>query len=144
LMRQSAISKVLDAAEVADCALVGLGAINLNSSALVAAGYLTADEVSDALKHGAVGDVSGILIDSEGREVVSEFSSRVIGLKLPRIRKIRNTVAVAFGQDKLEIIRAAALGRYIDILVTDSSTARSLIARSLETNQSNERRMSSV
>ncbi|MEZ7826421.1 MAG: sugar-binding domain-containing protein [Aquiluna sp.] len=138
LLRQSAISRVLDAAEAADCALVGLGAISLNSSALVAAGYLTADEVSDALVLGAVGDVSGILIDSGGKEVVSKFSSRVIGLKPPRIKNIKNTVAVAFGQDKLQIIQAAALGEYIDILITDSSTARSLISSSMATSHSTE------
>jgi deoxyribonucleoside regulator len=130
LLRQSAISRVLDAAEAADCALVGLGAINLDTSALVAAGYLSSEEVSDALELGAVGDVSGILIDADGQEVTSEFSSRVIGLKLPRIKNIKITVAVAFGTDKLKIIRAAAMGKHIDILITDSSTAQNLISNS--------------
>lgn len=127
LLRQSAIEKVLKAAEKADCALVGLGTIEPSSSAIRSAGYMTDDELAEARRLGAVGDVSGILIDAEGKSVTSAFSARVISLPLERLRHIGRVVGVAFGDEKAAIIRAAALSGHIRILVTDRSAARRVL-----------------
>lgn len=127
LLRQSAIDKVLRAAESADCALVGLGTIDPSSSAIHSAGFMTDGELDEATRLGAVGDVSGILIDAQGRSVPSSFSARVIGLSLDRLRHNKRVVGVAFGADKAHIIRAAALGGHIRILVTDRAAARRVL-----------------
>lgn len=127
LLRQSAIEKVLRVAESADCALVGLGTIDPSSSAIHSAGFMTDEELHEAARLGAVGDVSGILIDAEGRSVTSSFSARVIGLSLTRLRNIKRVVGVAFGADKAPVIRAAALGGHICILVTDRAAARRVL-----------------
>lgn len=127
LLRQSAIAKVLESARQADCALLGLGAIESGSSALANAGFISEQEISQAMALGAVGDVSGILIDANGLEVSSDFSARVIGLGLESIRAIRTTVAVAFGRKKIPVILAASKVGMIRILITDSSTARELL-----------------
>lgn len=127
LLRQSTIEKVLRVAEGADCALVGLGTIERSSSAIHSAGFMTDAELDDATRLGAVGDVSGILIDAHGRSVTSSFSARVIGLSLERLRHIRRVVGVAFGVEKAHIIRAAALGGHIRILVTDRAAARRVL-----------------
>jgi DNA-binding transcriptional regulator LsrR (DeoR family) len=127
LLRQSAIEKVLRAAEDSDCALVGLGTIDPSSSAIHSAGFMTDDELNEATRLGAVGDISGILIDAQGRSVPSSFSARVIGLSLERLRQIKRVVGVAFGVDKAHIIRAAALGGHVRILVTDRAAARRVL-----------------
>ncbi len=127
LLRQSAIEKVLRAAEFADCALVGLGTLDPSSSAIHSAGFMTEDELDEATRLGAVGDVSGILIDAHGKSVTSSYSARVIGLPLERLRNVKRVVGVAFGTDKAHIIRAAALGGHIRILVTDRAAARRVL-----------------
>ncbi|MGV8876302.1 MAG: sugar-binding transcriptional regulator [Rhodoglobus sp.] len=127
LLRQSAIEKVLRAAESADCALVGLGTIDPSSSAIHSAGFMTDAELHEAARLGAVGDVSGILIDALGRTVTSSFSARVIGLSLARLRHIARVVGVAFGADKAQVITAAALGGHVRILVTDRAAARKVL-----------------
>ncbi len=127
LLRQSAIERVLRVAESADCALVGLGTIDPSSSAIHSAGFMTDGELDEAARLGAVGDVSGILIDAQGRRVTSSFSARVIGLSLARLRRIKRVVGVAFGADKAHIIRAAALGGHIRVLVTDRAAARRVL-----------------
>lgn len=127
LLRQSAIEKVLRGAESANCALVGLGTIDPSSSAIHSAGFMTDDELDEASRLGAVGDVSGILIDAQGRSVTSSFSARVIGLSLARLRNIKRVIGVAFGAEKAHIIRAAALGGHIRILVTDRAAARKVL-----------------
>lgn len=127
LLRQSAIEKVLRVAEGADCALVGLGTIDPSSSAIHSAGFMTDAELAEAARLGAVGDVSGILIDAQGRSVTSSFSARVIGLSLGRLRRIARVVGVAYGVEKAHIIRAAALGGHIRVLVTDRAAARRVL-----------------
>ena len=127
LLRQSTIERVLRVAESADCALVGLGTIDPLSSAIHSAGFMTDEELREATRLGAVGDVSGILIDAEGKSVTSSFSDRVIGLSLERLRNIKRVVGVAFGADKADIIRAAALGGHVRILVTDRAAARRVL-----------------
>lgn len=124
LLKQSAIATVLVAAEQASCALVGLGSTEPKSSALLSAGFMGLDELAAARAMGAVGDVAGILIDAEGRSIPSSFSSRVISLPLARLKNIRRVVGVAFGEEKAAVIRAAAVGGHIRILVTDRSAAK--------------------
>jgi deoxyribonucleoside regulator len=130
LLRQSAIAKVLTAAENADCALVGLGTLDPASSAIHGAGYMTDDELRQARSLGAVGDVSGILIDSNGNRVTSGFSERVISLPLDRLHRIRHVIGVAYGEQKAAIIRAAALGGHIRVLVTDRAAAQRVLEES--------------
>jgi len=137
LMRQSAISRVLLSAERADCALIGLGSIAQRTSALANAGFMSESEINQAIGLGAVGDVSGILMDGTGRAVSSSFSSRVIGLGVERLRRIKTTIAVAYGSDKIAIIYAASLAGLVKVLVTDSETAEKLLklATTGESNQ---------
>ena len=129
LKNQSAIRHVLDDAQRADVALLGLGSIDRETSALHSSGYLSTEELSLAQSLGAAGDVSGILIDSSGQPISSEFSSRVIGLDVEHIRALPYTLAVAHGAHKVGIIRAAAAGGLISGLVTDEPTAHMLLGR---------------
>ena len=124
LLKQSAIATVLAAAEKADCALVGLGTTERQSSALLSAGFMGVGELAEARNLGAVGDVSGILIDGDGNSVPSAFSARVISLPLSRLKNIRRVVGVAFGAEKAAVIRAAAVGGHIRVLITDRSAAK--------------------
>lgn len=128
LLNQSAIKEVLQKAKRANVSLLGLGSAAIGFSALQRAGYLSASQVKKARDAGAVGDVSGILINQAGKPVFQEFSSRVIGLNLEQIRRLRNTIAVAFGQEKTAIISAAARSGLIRELVTDLPTAQALLS----------------
>lgn len=128
LRSQTDISRVLEHAARADVALVGLGALDAQSSALVAAGYVSASDTEDLRALGAVGDVAGVFIDRDGRDVSADFSGRIIGVTLEDLRAIRHTVAMAYGLSKVEVIGAAARGGYITTLLTDSSTAQALLA----------------
>jgi len=138
LMRQSAISKVLLSAEQAECALIGLGSIDKKTSALANAGFISENEILTAIDLGGVGDVSGILIDAEGREVSSSFSSRIIGLGIERLKKIKTTIAVAYGLEKTPVIYAASKAGLVKVLITDSSTASALLKMSIRNHRKQE------
>lgn len=123
LVRQSAIVRVLARAAAADCALVGLGSIDPSSSALLRAGFVSESELEDARARGAVGDVCGKLIDADGRPVQSTFSDRIVGLSLRRLAQVPHVVGVAYGEEKVDIIRAALAGKHLRAIVTDYATA---------------------
>lgn len=127
LLQQSSIARTLNEAAHADCALVGLGTMDPASSALYKAGFISDRDVEMATSAGAVGDVCGSLIDSSGAPVESALSDRIIGLPLPRLAEIRHVIGVAYGEQKVPIIRAAALGGHINVLVTDMAAAALLL-----------------
>jgi DNA-binding transcriptional regulator LsrR (DeoR family) len=76
---------------------------------------------------GAVGDVLSHFIDKDGNPVHTGIEDRLISTPLETLRQLDNVVGVAAGKNKVEGIRAALRGRYLDILVTDEETAQALI-----------------
>ena len=48
------------------------------------------------------------------------------GYEVP-LKKLDNVIGVAAGPSKVNAIRAALRGKYLDILITDEDTARQLI-----------------
>ena len=81
------------------------------------------------LAQGAVGDVCHRFFDADGRLVASDIDARVVGIapdELPRDptpgRPGRWASASA------EPIRAAILGGWVNVVVTDLATARDLLA----------------
>jgi DNA-binding transcriptional regulator LsrR (DeoR family) len=81
-------------------------------------------------KRGAVGDICLRLIDAEGRAVPSDVDKRVIGVTLEQLARSDRSVGVAGGPRKYEAIRAALLGHWVNVLITDQVTAERLIADS--------------
>src|SRR5699024_11356353 len=76
---------------------------------------------------GAVGDVCLQFFGADGELVPSDLHERVLGISAETLRAIPRKIGVAGGPRKFEAIRAAALGGWIDVLITDSYTARRLV-----------------
>ena len=66
--------------------------------------------------------------DAQGRMVDTELHERVLGISSDDLRAVPRTVGIAGGPQKLAAIRGAALGGWIDVLITDVSTARNLVS----------------
>lgn len=107
-------------------ALVGIGSLP-PSPLLRQSGNALAEEESEALGAlGAVGDVCLRFFDASGELVQSEFDQRVIGISPEQLRRIPRRVGVAGGENKYDAIRASLLGGWVNILITDLTTARRL------------------
>lgn len=107
-------------------AFVGIGSLNSYSIAMRDVTVLTQDDVDEVTRKGAVGDVALRFLDAQGRPVRSDLDKRVIGIGLGYLEKIPRVVGVAGGGNKIEAIKAALLGRLIDVLITDQATAEAL------------------
>lgn len=128
LRRQRSVRETLAAASHADLAVVGIGALVPEVSSLLRAGHLTRRGVSELRRLGAVGDVCGHLFDAEGKRVDVDFARRIVTVGADALRRLPRLVGVAVGTAKAEAIRAAMLGRFVNVLVTDDCTARAVLA----------------
>lgn len=109
-------------------ALVGIGSVQ-PSALLVSSGNTLPDRDLEALAdHGAVGDVCLNFFDAQGAHVESDLVGRTLGIDEATLKAIPRRVGVAGGKRKLAAIRAALVGGWCDVLITDSNTARSLVA----------------
>ena len=76
---------------------------------------------------GAEGDLLCHFIDQNGDLLETPLEERLISAPLSTLKQLNNVIGVAAGDNKVNAIRAALRGQYLDILVTDDRTARQLL-----------------
>lgn len=109
-------------------ALVGIGSVE-PSDLLASSGNIFSSQELESLRQlGAVGDVCLRFFDAAGSPIISPLNDRVIGMELEQLRRVKRSVGIAGGQRKVTAIRGAVLGGYINVLITDLSTASALVA----------------
>lgn len=128
LRAEDAVAQVFDLARGATLTLTGVGAVRPGGSA-VRTGMVTDQDVASYARGGAVGDMLGQWFGSRGQLVDGPVSGRAVALSLAELRALPNVIGVAAGADKVEAIRGAIAGRYLDVLVTDEPTAQALLGR---------------
>lgn len=120
------VASILDRARQASVLVFSAGPV-AQSSVLVTSGYMTADRVRSLAEKGAVGDVVGRYIDSDGNIVDHELDERTLGLTLEDLRSARSAIAVIAGEAKRAVARSVVANRYCTVLVTDENTALELL-----------------
>ena len=126
LLEEPAVQEVIAMARRADCALIGVGALEEDAS-LVRGGYLSNAELAAYRSKGAVGDILGRFLDHRGRPLDLEIHDRIVGIDLQSLSAIARVIGVAGGAHKVEAIRAVLAGGTLDMLITDEPTARALV-----------------
>jgi lsr operon transcriptional repressor len=122
------VRNVLDMAETARFALIGVGAVT-SSATLVRYGYCSSAEIELFKRRGAVGDVLGYFYDSNGEILDLDLHRHVVAVSPDDLRKIPNVAAAAAGPHKVEAILGMLRGRLANTLVTDEATANDLLRR---------------
>lgn len=125
-LKEPHIRQVLEMGKKSDIALVGVGLCD-QEALLAKAGYLTAEEISQLKSLGAVGEVGCRFFTANGQPCHSDIDDRTISLKLNDLKKIPIKIGLAGGLNKVEAIYGALIGNYINILVTDLTTAKGLL-----------------
>jgi DNA-binding transcriptional regulator LsrR (DeoR family) len=110
-------------------AVVGIGSLP-PSPLLRASGNAVDPAEQDKLQAaGAVGDVCQRYFDSAGVLVRSDLDDRVVGIDPETLRRIPRRIGVAGGASKHAAIHAAVSGGWVNVLLTDTGTAESLLQR---------------
>jgi DNA-binding transcriptional regulator LsrR (DeoR family) len=127
IMDDSSVADVVAAWGRVTMAPVGIGSLE-PSPLLRSSGNAVVEADQEQLRRlGAVGDVCYRFFDDQGRLVRSELDDRVMGIPPERLRSIPRRVGIAGGERKLSAIRAALLGGWVNVLITDLSMARRLL-----------------
>lgn len=122
------VAEVVEAWRQLTVLLAGIGSLD-PSPLLRRSGNAIAEADQEALRTlGAVGDICLRFFDATGQHVDSGLDGRVIGIDPKTLVAVPRRVGVAGGQRKHSAIRAAVLGGWINVLVTDADTARVLLA----------------
>lgn len=127
LIDDPALAQVVGLWSQAAAALVGIGSLDPSPLLRESGNAWDADDRAELTAQGAVGDICLRFIDASGAPVVSSVDERVLGVDLDTLRRIPRRVGVAEGSSKVPAIRAALRGEWVNVLVTNLSTARALL-----------------
>ena len=126
MVRLDAITKVKAVADKADLKLIGIGQMDQKAQMYVD-GFVTRDELTEMMRLGAVGEITGWAYDAKGRLIKGGTNRRLTSIP-PNVPAKAMTIAAALGPAKIPAIRAALAGRLINGLITDEATARAILA----------------
>lgn len=126
ILSDRSVAAVLEAAHSADTYLYTAGSVDMNS-VLVESGYLSADDVTDLVSKGAVGDVIGRFIGADGNIVDPSLDRRTVGLDIGDLKLAKRAIAVIAGPSKHPVCRAVVAAGLCSVLITDEVTARHLL-----------------
>lgn len=120
--------EALDLLDDIDLALLSIGEIQPSPPIEAGRNFFTPKQLTEVRKAGAVGEVCLRYLDAEGQPVESSLDPLTIGVSLRQLARARRRWAVVGGERKIDALRAALAGGYIDVLVTDLRTAHQLAA----------------
>jgi DNA-binding transcriptional regulator LsrR (DeoR family) len=107
--------------------LAGIGSLQPSPLLADSGNAVSEGDMAALRSHGAVGDICLRFFDAEGGVVETELDDRVVGIDRQTLRSVPRVVGIAGGERKIEAIRAAVRGHWIDVLITDLATARKLV-----------------
>src|SRR5437773_3860113 len=138
LVRDPEIRRIYEAAQDVDIALVGIGMIAEQTPGFCSLAESYGVSVKRLRQLGVVGEINYQPFDHEGRIVdrpeLQALMRRVLSVPGDRLQALsrrddRYVVAIAGGKAKLEAVRGAVAGRFMNVLVTDEDVAGALLRR---------------
>ena len=128
LMADPGVEAVLEMWSQLTVSLVGIGTLEPSPLLRRSGNSLAPEEQEELRDAGAVGDVCLRYFDAQGSSVESSFDQRVIGIGRDDLLNVPRRIGVAGGVEKTQAIRAAVLGGWVNILITDLEVASALAA----------------
>ena len=133
IRKYAATRRILAKARSVDIAFMGLGILGRRRAPIDLLGDLleTGPGLEELRRRGAVGDVLYHLVDQDGHPVSSEISNLICSIDLQDLQEMVQlgvrVVAIASGQEKAEIARAAIRARYANVFIIDAELGRALL-----------------
>ncbi|UNK17860.1 sugar-binding transcriptional regulator [Paenibacillus sp. N3/727] len=119
------IQRIIQLGKQANIAVFTVGTVQ-EDALLFRLGYLSEKE-QKLLQSTGAGDICSRFFDAQGNICSEVINNRTIGIELEDLRHKDKSILVAGGQQKIDAIKAALIGRYANILVIDQFTAQALL-----------------
>ncbi|MFG2589539.1 sugar-binding transcriptional regulator [Streptomyces sp. NPDC048438] len=128
LSQEPAMADAMRAWSRMTLALLGIGTLEPSPLLRRSGNAITPEDQKTLKELGAVGDVCARYFDIAGNPVDAPFNDRLIGIAPDELRAVARRVGVAGGIEKVDAIRGAVRGEWINVLITDVEVARELLA----------------
>ncbi len=125
-LAEPSVKSIMQMSRYADMTLLGIG-VATDEATMVREGLMSESEIAIVRMRNAVGDMLSQYYDIHGNLVEFEGDDRFITTSLQDLRTFSNVVGVAGGEDRILPILGALNGGYLDVLITDSETARCIL-----------------
>lgn len=126
LIKDLGVSAVMEMVPELKIAVLGIGYPNEHSS-IKATGYFAENEMETLISKGVAGEINMQFYDINGDTSSFKDNNYVIGVEVQKLKKIPTTIGVAGGMDKVNAIKGAIRGGYINTLITDYNCAMALL-----------------
>lgn len=126
IRNEASVTDISRMAQLSSLSVIGVGSMS-NNATTIKSGILTKNDLLYLKLKGAIGDILCHFIDKDGNLVDSNIESRLVTTPLDKLRSLKNVIGVAAGDEKVDAIKAVLKGGYIDVLITDESTALKLL-----------------
>jgi DNA-binding transcriptional regulator LsrR (DeoR family) len=107
--------------------LVGVGTFPASPLWQASGNALSSTEEGELSRAGAVGEICLRFFDINGLPMKPAIEDRVISINAEAMMQVPRRVGVAGGMGKLDAIRGAVSGGWINVLITDADVARQLL-----------------
>lgn len=124
LIQDESIRGALELAKNADVILTSVGSITYKSWS----NYLSVKTLENLEKKGVVGHIGGHFYDIDGRELETSLAERMIGIGVEDLKNCNETICVAIGEGKAEVVLGALRGNYIRTLIIDDKCAEKILS----------------
>ncbi len=126
ILRQPSVADAMAAADDVTLAVVSVGAWAAGESTVH--DFVSPTTRAEVAAAGAVGEVLGVLFDTDGGLVDTDLTHRMIGVSGPQLRDVKSVVALAHGPGKAAATAALLRGGLAGSLVTDTVLATELVS----------------
>lgn len=113
--------------EALDMAIIGIGG-RVDEHNKQWLDMLTTEDFQTLEAYSTVGEVCCRFLDKNGQEIDTDLKERTIAISVAELSKIPETIAIAYGDEKVEAIDAVLKSRIVNYFVTDSRTASQLLS----------------
>jgi DNA-binding transcriptional regulator LsrR (DeoR family) len=136
LLRDPEVRSIYDAVQNVDIALVGIGQIGEQTPGFCSLAESYGVSVRRLRELGVVGEINYQPFDVQGRIVdqaeLRALMRRVLSVTGDRLQELsrrndRSVIAVAGGRGKIDAVRGALRGRFMNVLVTDEDVAQAVL-----------------
>ena len=124
-LAQDSVKEMLAKARESDLFVIGIGSMT-DEGHLIANRMITERERDDLIREGAVGDLMGRFLNSDGELIETPLGDQAVGVHFEEVRGAR-VLALVGGASKIDAARAALKSRVITDLVIDETLATAVL-----------------
>lgn len=128
IKEEPAISGILNHSRSLDITMVGIGEEPIRNTDQLSCYPFDRQIINELADADAVGDICGNFFDIHGNPCDTSIKDRIISIDIRELQHHKKVIGVGGGPAKVRSILGALNGRYLDVLIIDTETAKEVLA----------------